>query len=154
MKNKKRIILYFLSLFVLYFGCSTKDVSNDYSVIATIPVSSLGIKFLLFKGSPDVYASNIYQNTFFISHMDSIDKARYPNPFSPMKDLGIRMLKSDSVKIELLKPNKEFLLLIYADELEEGYYSLVLENGNYSKNSFIIRVTKGSKSWLYDFSIN
>ena len=154
MKNKKRIICYFLSLLVLYFGCSTKDVSNDYSVIATIPVSSLGIRFLLFKGSPDVNASNIYKNTFFITHMDSIDRARYPNLFSPMEYLGIRMLKSDSVKIELLNPNKEFILLIYTDELEEGYYSLVLENGNYSKKSFKIRVTKGSKSWLYDFSIN
>lgn len=149
MKNEIKFILSLIIFMLLYFGCSNKNISNNYA-IANIPITSLGMKFLLFKGSSNL--NN--QRTYFITHIDSIDKANYPNPFPPVQDLEIRMFKADSIKIELLNPDKEFLLLVYNDKLEEGYYSLELEDGNYYKNSFIIRVTKDSKSWLYDLLIN
>lgn len=149
MKNEIKFILPLIIFMLFYSGCSIKNVNDNY-VIANIPVPSLGMKFLLFKGSSNLHK----QRTYFITHIDSIDKANYPNPFLPMQDLEIRMFKADSVKIELLNPSKEFSLLVYNDKLEEGYYSLALEDGNYNKNLFIIRVTKNSKSWLYDLLIN
>ena len=129
MKNEIKFILPLIIFMLFYSGCSIKNVNDNY-VIANIPVPSLGMKFLLFKGSSNLHK----QRTYFITHIDSIDKANYPNPFSPMQDLEIRMFKADSVKIELLNGKK-------MGSISAGDMDALLNNYDKSISSLIV--------WLY-----